>query len=77
MISKICRMFLRLNGFNDELEVVWDLINLQDEVELSQARFNNARAAQLEHDILDDYNSNPAEDTAVELEDKLGIGENN
>lgn len=77
VISKICGMFLRLNGFSDEIEVKWDLINLQDEVELSQARLNNARAAQLEHDILDDYNSNPAEENAVELEDKLGIGEDN
>ncbi|MCR5652885.1 MAG: phage portal protein [Ruminococcus sp.] len=76
IIAKICRLFLRLNGFNDEVEVKWDLINLQDEVELSQARLNNARAAQLEQDILNDYHSSPVEDAAVELEDKLGIGEN-
>ncbi len=76
IISKICGMFLRLNGFSDETEVKWDLINLQDEVELSQARLNNARAAQLEDNILNDYDSSPVEDAAAELEDKLGIGEN-
>ena len=77
VISKICVLYLRLNGFCDDVEIKWDLINLQDEVELSQARLNNARAAQLEHNILNDYNSSPVQSTAPELEDKLGIGENN
>ena len=48
VISKICRTYLRLNGYGDGVEVKWDLINLQDEVELSQARLNNARAAEIE-----------------------------
>lgn len=51
VIVKICKMFLRLSGFDDGVEVVWDLINLQDEVELSQARLNNARAYEIEHGI--------------------------
>ncbi len=48
VIRKICKTFLRLNGFDDRLEVKWDLINLQDEVELSQARLNNAHASEIE-----------------------------
>ncbi len=72
VISKICGMFLRLNGFSDELEVKWDLINLQDEVELSQARLNNARAAQLEQEI----EKNTPEEQKEDLEDELGIGVN-
>ncbi|MCH5299576.1 MAG: serine/threonine protein phosphatase [Ruminococcus sp.] len=51
VIVKICKMFLRLSGFDDGISVEWDLINLQDEVELSQARLNNARAYEIEHGI--------------------------
>lgn len=76
VIAKICRVFLRLNGFSDEPEVKWAPINLQDEVELSQARLNNAKAAQLEREILSDYDTSPVEETSEEIEDKLGIGEN-
>ena len=48
VIERICSTFLRLNGFGDGVRVKWDLINLQDEVELSQARLNNAQAAEIE-----------------------------
>ncbi len=51
VIAKICKMFLRLRGFDDYVEVKWDLINLQDEVELSQARLNNAKAEEIEKRI--------------------------
>lgn len=51
VIAKICKLFLRLNGYDDYVEVKWDLINLQDEVELSQARLNNARASEIEKEI--------------------------
>ena len=75
VIVKICKLFLRLNGFDDEVEVKWDLINLQDEVELSQARLNNARAAQIEEEIL---NTNPqnADEQEEEVMDEMGIGVN-
>ena len=39
---------LRLAGYSTGFSLVWNDINLQDAVELSQARLNNARAAQLE-----------------------------
>lgn len=48
VIERICRTFLRLNGFACEPEVIWDDITLQDEVELSRARLFNAQAARLE-----------------------------
>ncbi len=51
VIAKICSCFLRLEGFDDEVRVEWDLINLQDEVELSQARLNNARAREIEKKV--------------------------
>lgn len=48
VIAKIAKLFLRLKGLDDNVEVKWDLINLQDEVELSQARLNNAQAMEIE-----------------------------
>lgn len=51
VIAKIITMHLRLNGFNCNFEIEWDDINLQDTLELSQARLNNARAMQIEKEI--------------------------
>lgn len=51
VIAKICKMYLRLNGYDDYIKVKWDLINLQDEVELSTARLNNAQAYEIEERI--------------------------
>jgi hypothetical protein len=51
VISKIVSMHLRLSGYNSGFEIVWDDINLQDTVELSQARLNNARAMQIGNEI--------------------------
>ena len=50
-IRKIVGLHLRLNGYTCGVRVVWDDINLQDTVELSQARLNNARAMQIEKEI--------------------------
>ena len=49
-IRKIVQTHLRLSGCDDSFEIVWNDINLQDAVELSQARLNNAHAAQIEHE---------------------------
>ena len=48
VISKICSMWLRLNGFSPRVSVEWDDITLQDAVQLAAARYQNARAAALE-----------------------------
>ena len=50
-IRKIAGMHLRLCGFNCGFDVEWDNINLQDEVELSQARLNNANALKTEREV--------------------------
>lgn len=60
VILKIANMYLRLNGFGASAEVKWDLINLQDELELSQARLNNAQAMEIEQRI-------PKSETEVEV----------
>lgn len=51
VISKIITAQLRLNGYNSDFIIEWNDINLQDAVELSQARLNNAQAMQIENEI--------------------------
>ncbi|MCQ4021524.1 MULTISPECIES: phage portal protein [unclassified Ruminococcus] len=48
VIDKICRLFLRMSGFDDNVEIEWGNINLQDETELAQARLWSAQAQEIE-----------------------------
>ncbi len=48
VISKICRVWMRLKGVYEPFEINWNNINLQDEVELAHARLYNAQAKALE-----------------------------
>lgn len=48
VICRIAKMFLLLDGSLADVRVAWDNINLQDEVELAQARLHNAQAAEIE-----------------------------
>ena len=48
-IRKIMDAHLRMSGFACGYKIIWNDINLQDAVELSQARLNNARAMQIEN----------------------------
>lgn len=45
VIMKICRTWLRVNGFDCGAEIVWSDVNLQDEVELAKAELYRAQAA--------------------------------
>ena len=51
ILEKICRTHLALLGKRGDFSIEWDEINLQDAVEMSQARLNNAQARQLENEI--------------------------
>lgn len=51
VITKICRLFLRMEGFDDGVEIEWSNINLQDETELAQARLWRAQAQEIEQRI--------------------------
>ncbi|MBQ1437729.1 MAG: serine/threonine protein phosphatase [Ruminococcus sp.] len=51
VIRKIVGTHLRLLGFDGGFEIVWNDINLQDAVELAQARLNNAQAMRIEEEI--------------------------
>lgn len=48
MLRKVCNLWLRLEGFGGDAEIVWDEISLQDTLEESHARLYRAQAAQLE-----------------------------
>lgn len=48
MIARICDMWLRLHGYGDGFKVVWQPINLQDEISMAQARLYRAQAMQIE-----------------------------
>lgn len=48
VISKICSMWMRITGRFSDFIVNWDNINLQDEVELANARLITARANEIE-----------------------------
>lgn len=51
IILKICRTFLRLNGFDDEPKLSWNLINLQDEAEHARSMLYQAQAKKIYTEI--------------------------
>ena len=51
VICRIAQVYLQVNGCFAPVSVVWDNINLQDEVELAKARLANAQAAEIEQRI--------------------------
>lgn len=51
IIEKICNTWLRLEGYNDTAIIEWNNINLQDEVELADARLKNAQALKIEKEL--------------------------
>lgn len=49
VVAKICRVWLRLHGLDDEVRVEWEDINLQDMVEEAHAELYRAQAKALEN----------------------------
>ena len=54
-VDRICRLWLRMHGYTCGCEVVWDDINLQDEVEESKAELyrEQARKLRIENDAAE------------------------
>ena len=52
VVERVCRMWLRMHGYPCGCEVVWDDINLQDQVEESRAELyrEQARRLRIEND---------------------------
>ena len=51
IIEKVSRLYLATEGYADEIEVVWEDITLQDEVDLAKARLYSAQAKVLEEQL--------------------------
>lgn len=51
VVEKICSMWLQLNGYDCGFTVLWDDINLQDEVEEAQAELYKAQAEKIRYEI--------------------------
>ena len=51
VIRKISLSFLQLHGSFSDVSIIWDNINLQDEVELAQARLYSAQAQEIEQNL--------------------------
>lgn len=47
VISQICRLFLRLNGFDCDFDILWDSITLQDITEISRSRYYDAQSEKI------------------------------
>ena len=50
-VRRICDLWLRLEGIEQDYQIVWNNINLQDETELAQARLNRAQAMIIEQEM--------------------------
>lgn len=48
IILKICNVWMRLNGYQCDISIDWENINLQDEVQLANARLMDAKAREIE-----------------------------
>ncbi len=48
VISKICSLWMRLNGINSHYSIEWNDINLQDEVQTANAKLLSAKAQEIE-----------------------------
>ncbi len=51
VIRRICSLWLRLHGYEPDFQIVWENINLQDELDLATARLTNAQAAKIEQEL--------------------------
>ena len=47
VVEKICRLWLALKGYHTEFAVVWDDINLQDELECAKAEWYRQQAREI------------------------------
>ncbi len=48
IMERICGLWLRLHGYDSRMEVIWDVVNLQDEETLAKAALYRAQAGAAE-----------------------------
>lgn len=51
VITKICDMWMRLNGFYGDLKIMWNNVNLKDELQIANARLMRAKARMIEKNL--------------------------
>ena len=66
VIERIARVYLSLNGIDEKVTVKWTHINLQDELELSEARLNKANALKIEKEIEREFGVKESEEGILE-----------
>ena len=49
-MRKICSLFLRMNGYGCDFEIIWNDITLQDELQIAQAEYYNAQTQKLNNE---------------------------
>lgn len=54
MIVNICNTFLHLSGYDEDIELKWGIINLQDEIEISRSKLYLAQAQKINGEMNDD-----------------------
>ena len=61
VVERICRLWLRMHGWVCGFEVVWDDINLQDQVEEARAELyrEQAKKLRLENEVYEKMHQNP------------------
>lgn len=61
VISKICDMWLKLNGYETDYEISWSKIDLEDQMQIANARLTNAKALEIERRIEKESQKNMEE----------------
>ena len=51
VIERVCNYWLRTNGIQDRVEILWNDITLQDEVELARAELYRAQSRRIEQEL--------------------------
>ncbi|MBQ4267913.1 MAG: serine/threonine protein phosphatase, partial [Clostridia bacterium] len=57
-ITKICSMWLRMNGYDCDFKIEWNSVTLQDITELSQSRLHDAQTSKILSEIGGEQNDN-------------------
>lgn len=53
VIRKICSTWMRFNRINTNYEIIWNTIDLKDQVQIANARLTNAKAAEIEKNLAE------------------------
>lgn len=58
VISKICDLWMKFNGYCDDYKIKWKMVDLSDRLNIANTRLANARATEIEKRIEETYGEN-------------------